>query len=98
MDYQVLLKELEQNLQSGLTWGTVPVKSKMTLDPCISKLERFEFQDTTIKSQVWRIKLEFQALSFKVQEARFLYEIIFVQSRSRSEICTVDQWLRCGLL
>ena len=79
MDYQVLLKELEQNLQSGLTWGTVPVKSKMTLNPGISKRECFKVQDMRIKSRVWRIKLEFQALSFEVQEARFSCEIIFVQ-------------------
>ena len=56
MNYQVLLKELEQNLQLGLTWSIVPVKSKMTLDPRILKLERFEFQDRRIKFRVWRIK------------------------------------------
>ena len=51
----------------------------MTLNPGISKRECFKVQDMRIKSRVWRIKLEFQALSFEVQEARFSCEIIFVQ-------------------
>ena len=57
-------------MQSCLTWGTVPVKSKMTLNPHISKLKRFEFRDTRIESRV--SSFEFRGSGSKV------FEIIFV--------------------
>ena len=87
MDYQVLLKELKQNLQSGLTWGTVRWHSILT-----------SWSSNTSSFKTWGSSLEFQALSLEVQEARFLHEIIFVQSRCCSEIRTVDQWLQGGVL
>ena len=87
MDYQVLLKELKQNLQSGLTWGTVRWHSILA-----------SWSSNTSSFETGESSLEFQALSLEVQEARFLHEIIFVQSRCCSEIRTVDQWLQGGVL
>ena len=96
MDYQVLLKELEQNLQLGLTWGTVPVKSKMTLDPRISKLERLEFWDTRIKSRV--SSFQFWGLRSKVFMWNYFCTITqpFRNLHCRSVVavqCTITVWI-----
>ena len=91
-------KAISDNLGKIILGGiiTVPLKSKFTLnprnsrlEPRILKLKHFKFPDVRIKSQV---------LSSEVREARFLCEIIIVQSHSRLEICTVDQCLRFSVL
>ena len=77
-----LLEEYSSILEKknyGIIHSCTPVELS-----CISKLKRFKFPDARIESQV---------LSFEVREARFLCEIIFVQSHSRSEICTISA---CG--
>ena len=86
---------------SGLT---VPLKSKLTLeprnsrlDPCISKFDSFEIWDVRIKSRDARI--ESRVLMIEDQEARFLHEIIFVfQKNNVVQSCSESDTHVCGVL